>query len=485
MRPGEAASRTRTPRFGVLLSFAFVAASIVATIAPARVAFGQARDAPAALPATRGGSDAMPTRHPPIGDADGPGGRETRTSPHGGANAHGSGGDSGESETLFEPLPDTVNEDANLATGAIAVEIRDAKGAPSPHALVNLGILHNTVAKGEKRESLVRESDDAGNVVFEHLENVSGVAYRVSVPKDGATFATPAFSLPRERGMRAVLHVYPVVHAVIPLDKLGSLDEKSTRDRALVVVEGILFAELKEDRIQVQQLFRLVNAGGNAWVPEGVVPNLPSGFSALVNGSQEASDVGIEADTKGAKWRGTFSPGKHEVTYRWQLPWNNDENVSFDVALPPNVVSMRVMTAASDGMRLAVDGFPPGEPQTDGQGQRMLVTEKQLHRGESLIATVNISMKNLPVVGRERFIVTGLAGLTLAFGLAFALSNRRPETPAEDAKARRGLLLADLEELERAHRAGDIGPKTYERTRRQLIDGIARTLIKSATASVA
>lgn len=458
------------------LAFTF----LTGAFASASIARAQGRDAPTPMPAG----------HAPVGnpmadddeEAPAPG-----PNPHGGgASPHGGGG--GGAPGMFDAQPDVVDEDAAHGAGTISLEVVDPTGKPLPHTRVVLGILHNTVAKGEKREELVRESDADGKVLFENLEHVNGVAYRVTVPKDGAVFAAAPFSLPREKGIHVVLHVYPVVHDVIPLDKLNALTADSTRDKALMVFEAILFAELKDDRIQVQQLFRVVNAGGNAYVPPTtLVTALPTGFTALVNGAQDPTDVGIDADPKGPRWHGTFPPGKHEVTYRWQLPWANEKEVSFDIAMPPNVVSMRVMMAASEGMRLAVDGFPAGEPQTDSQGQRMLVTEKQLKRGDNLITSVRISMKDLPVVGPERIVVTGLAGITLLVGLAFAIGSRRPETPKEDAKARRLLLLADLEELERAHRAGDIGPKTYERTRRQLIDGIARTLVKAnlATPNVA
>ena len=56
-------------------------------------------------------------------------------------------------------------------------------------------------------------------------------------------------------------------------------------------------------------------------------------------------------------------------------------------------------------------------------------------------------------------------------------SGRRDASGA--SKEHRARLLADLEELERARAAGDIGPKTYERARRELVDAIARTLAAS------
>jgi hypothetical protein len=37
-------------------------------------------------------------------------------------------------------------------------------------------------------------------------------------------------------------------------------------------------------------------------------------------------------------------------------------------------------------------------------------------------------------------------------------------------------LLDELEDLERSRLSGDVGPKTYERMRRELLDALARTL---------
>ena len=49
------------------------------------------------------------------------------------------------------------------------------------------------------------------------------------------------------------------------------------------------------------------------------------------------------------------------------------------------------------------------------------------------------------------------------------------KAPPRDTKREREQLLAALESLEMAHRDGTIGPKTYERGRRELLDDIART----------
>ena len=53
------------------------------------------------------------------------------------------------------------------------------------------------------------------------------------------------------------------------------------------------------------------------------------------------------------------------------------------------------------------------------------------------------------------------------------LGTRKPGL--RDLKSERQRLLGELEELERARQRSEIGPKTYERARRELLDAIART----------
>ena len=72
-------------------------------------------------------------------------------------------------------------------------------------------------------------------------------------------------------GQRVLLHVYPV-----------------TRDlnQALIVMQAILYTEMKDDRVQIQQVLTVYNFGRTAWLPTDVLVGLPSDFTAL-NGVQE------------------------------------------------------------------------------------------------------------------------------------------------------------------------------------------------------
>jgi hypothetical protein len=398
----------------------------------------------------------MPSRDAPDegDDEDAP----AQTAPRGQDRAH-----AGAVPGAFEPPPDTTEEDVALAAGVISIETRAADNHPFPRAAITLGIIHQSVAKGESREHKTVDSDDQGRAEIRGLETGSGIAYRVSVPSDGATFAALPFQLSQSKGMRVVLHIYPVSHQV----------------PNTIVMQGVVFAEIKDDRVQIEQALTIYNFGKTAWVPDNVVMKLPVTFTAF-SANQQMGDHGVDAvDKVGVKLRGTFAPGRRDLDFRWQLPYSDERDFDFSVGLPPHVAVMRVMAHASQSMGLAAEGFPPAQRQTDSQGQRILLTERQLRRDEAPLASVHVTLHDLPVPGPGRIIATCLAGLGILLGFGFAhgarSSSGAPQTTGRGTTSRSDLLL-HLEDLERARLADEIGPKTYERLRRQLIDAIALTL---------
>ena len=365
---------------------------------------------------------------------------------------------------IFRAPPDAEQEDPALPPGTIVVRILDAMGMPVPHAPITLGILKNSVAKGESREKVVREADASGTFVFSGLTVGSGIAYRVTSPRGDGTFAAMPFNLPAARGMRVGLHVY---------------DVNGDIQAARIVFQAALYVEVKDDRVQFEELFAVFNFGKVAWVPPAdlLIP-LPPEYTAF-SAQQEMSDTGAEAVAgKGIKLHGTFGPGRHDVTFRWQLPYDGASELALDVGLPPHVATSRVVAAAAPGMTLSVDGFPAAQSAPEGSGQRVLQTERQVQPNDAQLRTIHVRLKDLPTAGPARFVATGIAGMGVLAGLAFAFGRAGAGSGASKKPRRRerALLLAELEDLERAHATGEIGPKTYERARRELIDALARTL---------
>ncbi len=366
---------------------------------------------------------------------------------------------------MFEPSPDTADDDERLPAGTVEVAILDPENKPLLNAAFVLSTLKNSVAKGESTERTNHITSQAGTFRFDNLVSGAGLSYSISVPKDGATFASTPFQLAPGKGKRVRLHVYPVTHDI---------------NAALVVVQCVLYMEMKDDRVQLQEAVGVFNFGRIAWVPNDTVLPLPKNYTAFSAGEM-AGQIGVDAvstpEVKGARLRGTFGPGRHDVDFRWQLPYAGESSVEFDVGMPPRLAVSRVLAAASHQMQLDVPGFPTPQGKSDPQGQYLLITERQLKREDAPLASIHVGLRNLPTIGPGRFVASGLAAVGVFAGIGLAFGMRRPERKkAGGGKTERSQLLLELEDLEKAHLAGEVGPQTYERARRELIDAIARTL---------
>jgi hypothetical protein len=358
---------------------------------------------------------------------------------------------------MFVPPEDEEREDASQPPGTITVDLRDADGLPIPRETVLLGVLVNSVAKGESRRHEQAVADANGRAVFTGLELASNIAYRVSVGYQGGLFAATPFQLSQAKAMHVVLHLYPVTHDI---------------RLARVVADTALAAEVRDDRIQIEQVLTIYNLGRVAWQPDDVTMALPEAFTAF-NSQATMSDQGTDVVGGNVRLRGTFAPGKGAVDWRWQLPWSGEANVDFTVGLPPHVAIARVMMPAGGDIGLSVQGFPATEVRRDAQGRGFVVTERHLRPDEPRLTALAVGIHGLPEAGWGRWVAIALAACGVIVG--FALSMRQARSLPE-GELRESALLEELAALERAHATGEVGPRTYERARRELIDGLARVL---------
>lgn len=373
--------------------------------------------------------------------------QEEQANPHGG---HGGG------SPQMQVPEDTAVDVPGLPNGVLEIMIADPTNHPMPNTQVTLGIVFNSVAKGESRKRVQVVTNEQGVARVEHLETGSAVAYRPMVLVGDATFAVTPFRMPEKGGMRSVLHVYPVTDDI---------------EQGMIVGQSVIYTEVKDDRVQIQQAYKIYNFGKTAWVPKDLVVKLPDEFTAF-SASQGMTDVGSEAvPGKGIRIKGTFGPGQHVIEFRWQLPYNGEPEVRFDVQMPPHMAAARIIAPAGREMTLDVPGFPPPKTTTDQQGQRELITEKQVTKQDQAMKDIEVVVRGLPTEGPGKIIATLLASAGLLFGLV--IGSRKPSK--SDHKSERAKLLAEIEDLERARLASDIGPKTYERARRELLDALART----------
>jgi hypothetical protein len=420
------------------------AASATSATAPAA---GSAAAAPAPLPAG----------HPDVAPDDG---NDDSAAPDDGSGSL----PQGHPGTGFtQPPPDKVAPAADLPPGDVEVHLVDPKDKPLPATHFRLAILRQDVATGDSKEERDATTDGAGAFTFRDLARSSSYSYRVLVPHDAATYASESFHLDETAGRRVLVHVFPV-----------------TRDlrEALVGIRGVLFVEPREDVFHIEANFQVLNVGGVSWVPEGVHIELPEGAKAF-RAADSMNDARVERNGSGpVELLGTFSPGQHEVGFTFQLDNHHDSARTFRIELPPHVAEIRVVAEAGKGTSLVVDGFPDAEPMQGQDGSRLLVTGRQLARGEPALDKVSIALADLPVPSAGRWYAVALAFVVAIGGVLQAL--RRKNAPgktaarSDDAEEASELILDELVSLERAHRAERIGPRTYAETRVELLDALAR-----------
>jgi hypothetical protein len=270
----------------------------------------------------------------------------------------------------------------------------------------------------------------------------------------------PPFGLSANGGKRAVLHAF---------------EASASLDSSMIVVMGsYVFLSLREDAIQVEQLIKVLNMGRVAWLADMPV-HLPEGFKAF-NKRETSDDARIEElPGTGAAIRGTFPPGERDLLFNYQVPLAGEEGQTLTIRLPQRVSQAQVLAEASRSMSLAVKGFPEPKRETR-EGKRLIHTERAARKpGEA--STLEITLSGLPTHGNGRWIAVALAVLALAGGVYYFVETG---TGPPDEDARRDLaeakaaLLDEIVALERAHKQGDIGPKTYARVRASLLDALGR-----------
>jgi hypothetical protein len=261
--------------------------------------------------------------------------------------------------------------------------------------------------------------------------------------------------------MRVVLHVYPVTSDI---------------QQARVVGEAVVAAEVRDDRIQIEQVLTFYNLGRNAWQPRDVAMALPEGFTAF-NAQASMTDQGVDEAGGTVRLHGTFPPGKGTVEFRWQVPWSGEPQVDLELGMPPHLAIARLMMAAGGAMSVEASGFPAAEVRHDGQGQAFLVTERHMRPDEPRLSSLSMSIRGLPTRGSGPLVATVLAAIAVGLGL---LAGFRPGRPQEGRKGDlEASLLEELLSLERARAGGEVGPRTYERQRQRLIDSLSRVLAGS------
>lgn len=355
-----------------------------------------------------------------------------------------------------EPELASSRRDPTAPPGTIRVQVVDPSGGRVAGATVRIGIMEQAGVRDER----TGETDAAGQFELTGLPTGSGQAYRVTVPVDGAVYATTPFRLEVDAGQIARVIRVP-----------------TTREsRALLIQIGQTMLEYRNERLHVTEQIRLTNLGEQTVVfgEEGAFFELPDGFTAFQT-HPVMTDQRLVPGDDGFHLRGSLPPGTVTLAWVYDLPLDG-EGVEFAHPIPFRVYRYRVMSDASTTMRLSVEGFPSAEAH-EAQGRRLLVTEVARAPEDARLSHLAVSVRGIPGPGPGRLIALGGALVLLMLGFLLLTRLRGRSSLIGEARARRKTeLLDEARELARAFRASEIGPKFHARRMGELEAELASLL---------
>lgn len=358
------------------------------------------------------------------------------------------------------PPQDRSVTDPSLPAGVVRVEVLGASLEPLSGISVTLVAQFQSVAQGNSETEKRATTDAQGVATFTDLDTALRFTYGVRVIREGAVYTMPSFRLGKT-GQRVTMHTYPV-----------TADPKE----AFVGLQGFVTVRVKEDLLRVDTVYRVINMSRKTYKPAPLSLRLPSdaqGFEAeIIEG-----DSGFRAIEGGVELKGTFPPGQKDLPFSFHVPNQNEERQSFSMALPPHVVDMNVLTEMSPGMGLTVTpGFEAAVERTGRDDKKVLLTRRVLRAGDSPISSITVELSGLPVIGPGRWwAVLGAAVVALLGVIAtfFRKEESEDEKQLERERARQA-LLEEMSVLHRAMDEGVIGPRTFEQTKREILNALAR-----------
>jgi hypothetical protein len=361
-------------------------------------------------------------------------------------------------------LPQTfAEESATVPEGTVVVRVIDVRGAAVEGAPVRLG----SMREGERDAPREARTNADGVATFGGLARSGNVAYRVSTEVDGAKFGALPFQLGSTAGHRVQIVRYDVDHEGRGVLLWDARTEMRFRDDRLLVVQRLRLANLSALALGEEQ------PNPRAYVPrDGLRFALPAGYTAFTT-QPSMNDVRVTTEGDDAVVRGSLPPTLSEpveVVFQFQVKLSGgDVALRLGMALP--VVNALVAVEAPAGLTLSVDGMPAAEAR-ESNGEKILLTGVSRQPSDAPLRAVAIHLSGIPSpAGPARPIATGAMALLVVGGLYTAL--RRGNTTSgkrsrADIEAERDRVLAEGAELTRRHEAGDVGPLSYARRRREL-----------------
>jgi hypothetical protein len=383
----------------------------------------------------------VPAGHPPVDGQEVPAGH-----PHGDLEA-----------ALRPPNVARAAAGRDVPRGAIRVTVVDENDRPVGGSPVDIGVL----VQGGDRQRKNGRTGANGVALFRDLRYGTSQAYRVNVPYRGAIYSSMPFQLPTDQGYDVRITRLPITN-----------DDRFVFFRVFQTV-----VELHDERLHIMQQAQLTNAGRATFVfpTRGRRVALPPGallFQAQpVMTDQHVEEAGGHAYTL----RGSLPPGTVELAWGYELPIE-DAEMRFRIDIPVHFFETRVILQAAHEMNMSVSRMPSPQ-RIEQEGQAYWVTGLQRGPTDPEVNRVSVSIWGIPRPGPLRWIAVAIAFLFLGSGVFLAIFRADMRgAAAQSRRRRRAALLAEAEELEKEHSAGEIGPEFRQKRRAQIVRELAAVL---------
>lgn len=360
----------------------------------------------------------------------------------------------------------------DLNAGDVEVRVMSDELNSVANRTVRLLVKRLSIADGDSETVVEAVTDAQGIARFTGQKATSDYVYRVETTEGPATYQVPEFQFrANQGGSRVIFPIFPAT------TDLGSL---------ILMSRGLMAIVPNNNRFMVDLIWRIENYSKTSWSPTDVIFELPEDFQALTFDKQSGAQFVRHGDTA-VRLDGTFTPGRHDLKFRFYLPINGEASKSFAFPAKLNLGSFKVFLESGPKMTMEVGGFEDVEEGRGRKGTRHLIASRDFMEEKTAapsLIEVTIAGIPTPPAGRGVSVIVA-AGLAL-LSLGQALFNRRRRKNASqalftgDVERAQELILDELVGLEQAFARKEVGRKTHERTRRQLLEAYARLM---ATAS--
>ena len=362
------------------------------------------------------------------------------------------------------PAPD-------LAPGEIEVRLSSNETDLIDNEEVKLSVSKQSIAQGNSSSDITDKTNLGGIVRFQNQSTETDHLYTVTANVAGAQYSSPQFQFRAGGGgLRVLLPVY----------------KASSDVNGILILSRALVAIIPQDNLfSIDFLWRIENYSDTAWVPDKADQQarlvLPEGAKAITI-KEDTGDARFEKDGDGAiRLAGTFAPGQHDLMMRFHLDSTGDSSRNLSFPSGVHLGSMRVLLDSAPGMALRVEGFSDPVETRNADGQRRLISSRDF-LGEKVRAPekIEVHITGIPTPAAGKNIAVSIAGVIAVGGLMASIGRFRSRTPArsqlskEDRERAGELLLEELIRLEQAFKHGEIGRKTHETAKRQLLEAYAR-----------